>query len=63
MLSGEVFAGFVLAACTPVPQGSSPEAIDARYGIPPGSVPSYLPKPNGLITNGLLPAQPYDSGG
>ncbi len=52
-----------LAACSSVPQGSSAEAIDARYGIPPDSVPAYLLQPNGLMTNGLLPAQPYDTGG
>jgi hypothetical protein len=54
---------FVLAACTQAPPGKDAIAIDAQYGIPPGSVPSYLLRPDGLMTNGLLPAQPYDTGG
>jgi hypothetical protein len=52
-----------LAACTSAPPGNDPIAIDAQYGIPPGSVPSYMLRPDGLMTNGLLPAQPYDTGG
>jgi hypothetical protein len=52
-----------LAACTSSPPGSNPIAIDEQYGIPPGSVPSSMLRPDGLMTNGLLPAQPYDTGG
>ena len=31
-----------LAACTSPPPGNDPIVIDAQYGIPPDSVPSYL---------------------
>ena len=53
---------FALAACTSAPRdwGNSATAIDAQYGIPPDSVPTYLLKPDGFMTNGLLPRQPYD---
>ncbi len=51
-----------LAACTSAPPGNNAIAIDAQYGIPPGSVPSYKLKPDGLMTNGLPPAQPDNSG-
>jgi hypothetical protein len=51
---------FALAACTSPPPSSDAIAIDAQYGIPPGSVPPYMLTPDGLMTNGLLPAQPYD---
>jgi hypothetical protein len=54
---------FALVACTSPPSGNSAADIDAQYGIPAGSVPSYMLKPDGLMTNGLLPAQPYDTGG
>jgi hypothetical protein len=54
-----------LVACTtlPPPPHDDPIAIDAQYGIPAGSVPSYMLRPDGLMTNGLLPAQPNDTGG
>jgi hypothetical protein len=51
---------FALAACTSPPPSNDAIAIDAQYGIPPGSVPPYMLAPDGLMTNGLLPAQPYD---
>jgi hypothetical protein len=51
-----------LAACTAPPPANDPIAIDEQYGIPAGSVPPYLLRPDGLMTNGLLPAQPYDTG-
>ncbi len=51
-----------LAACTSALPGNNANAIDAQYGIPPGSVPSYMLKPDGLMTNGLQPAQPDSSG-
>jgi hypothetical protein len=54
---------FALAACTSGPPGNDPIAIDGQYGIPAYSVPSDILRPDGLMTNGLLPAQPYDSGG
>ena len=54
---------FALPACTMVPPPKNAMEIDDQYGIPPDSVPSYLLNPNGVMTNGLLPAQPYDSGG
>jgi hypothetical protein len=52
-----------LAACTSGPRPTDAIGIDAEYGIPAGSVPSYLLRPDGVMTNGLLPAQPYDTGG
>jgi hypothetical protein len=52
-----------LAGCsTTAPPPSDPIAIDEQYGIPAGSVPPYLLRPDGVMTNGLLPAQPYDTG-
>ncbi len=52
-----------LAACsTTAPPPNDPIAIDEQYGIPAGSVPPYLLRPDGVMTNGLLPAQPYDTG-
>jgi hypothetical protein len=51
-----------LAACSTAPPPNDPIAIDEQYGIPAGSVPPYLLRPDGLMTNGLLPAQPYDTG-
>ncbi len=50
------------ACSTPAPPPNDPIAIDDQYGIPAGSVPPYLLRPDGVMTNGLLPAQPYDSG-
>jgi hypothetical protein len=52
-----------LAACTSGPPPTDAIGIDSQYGIPAGSVPSYLLQPDGVMTNGLLPAQPYDTGG
>lgn len=52
-----------LAACTSTPPPKTAADIDAQYGIPPETVPSYMLKPDGLMNNGLLPAQPYDTSG
>jgi hypothetical protein len=64
LLAGAVVAATAtLASCATVPPPKTAVEIDDQYGIPPGSVPSYLLRPDGLMTNGLLPAQPYDTGG
>jgi hypothetical protein len=34
-------------------------AKNLKYGIPPYSVPANMLRPDGLMTNGLLPLQPY----
>jgi hypothetical protein len=52
-----------LAACDLAPPPHDAIGIDDQYGIPAGSVPSYLLRPDGVMSNGLLPAQPYDTGG
>jgi hypothetical protein len=51
-------ATIALAACISAPPGNNAVDIDLQYGIPVDSVPSYLLRPDGLMTNGLLPAQP-----
>ena len=48
-----------LVACTSPPPGNNAVDIDLQYGIPVDSVPSYLLRPDGLMINGVLPAQPY----
>jgi hypothetical protein len=53
----------LLSACNSGPPAKSAADIDDQYGIPPSSIPPDLLKPNGEMNNGLLPAQPYDSGG
>jgi hypothetical protein len=54
---GTAFAAVaILTACT---SPKSPTSVDAKYGVPPYSVPSDMMKPDGFMTNGLLPAQPY----
>jgi hypothetical protein len=58
-----IAATATLAACNFMPPPKTAAEIDDQYGIPQGSVPSYLLRPDGLMTNGLLPAQPYDTGG
>jgi hypothetical protein len=58
-----IAATAMLASCSLVPPPKTATEIDSQYGIPPGSVPAYLLRPDGLMTNGLLPAQPYDTGG
>jgi hypothetical protein len=64
LLVGAVIAATgTLAACNMVPPPKTATEIDSQYGIPPGSVPAYLLRPDGLMINGLLPAQPYDTGG
>jgi hypothetical protein len=70
MSFGKSFVGVViaammtltLAACASGPPPHDAIGIDEQYGIPAGSVPPYLLRPDGLMTNGLLPAQPYDTG-
>jgi hypothetical protein len=63
-LVGAVIAATAsLAACSSASPPKTATEIDDLYGIPAGSVPSYLLRPDGLMTNGLLPAQPYDTGG
>jgi hypothetical protein len=58
-----VMTALAAAACSgTAPPPNDPIAIDEQYGIPVGSVPSYLLRPDGVMTNGLLPAQPYDTG-
>jgi hypothetical protein len=53
-----------LPACSSRFTDNSPMGRDAeQYGIPYGSVPPDLLKPNGTMDNGLLPAQPWDTGG
>jgi hypothetical protein len=47
----------LLAGCSPSPLPNTPEAVDAAYGIPAGSVPALDRRPDGLLRNGLLPAQ------
>jgi hypothetical protein len=47
-----------LAGCQTVGQGMS-DAVD-ETGVPPYSVREDVQGPNGLLTNGLLPQQPYD---
>jgi len=58
-------ATLMLAACStlPPPPPNDPIAIDDQYGIPAGSVPPDMLSPDGLMTNGLLPAQPNDTSG
>lgn len=72
MLSSKALVGGALAAitilglpaCSPKPTDNTPMGRDAQqYGIPYGSVPPDSLKPNGTMNNGLLPAQPYDTGG
>jgi hypothetical protein len=50
----------LLAACKSVAPVDAAVAVDDRYGIPPFSVPPHLLKSDGFMSNGLLPAQPYD---
>jgi hypothetical protein len=54
---------FALSACTTSPPPKNATEIDDQYGIPAGSVPPYMLKSDGVMSNGLLPAQPYDTGG
>jgi hypothetical protein len=58
-----ILAMATLASCTTMPPPKTAIQIDDQYGIPAGSVPSDLLRPDGVMTNGLLPAQPYDTGG
>ena len=50
-----------LAGCAPPPPVSGAAAIDGAYGIPPGTVPASLVRPDGLMINGLLPPNPNDA--
>ncbi len=55
------FAPTLIAGCATRPPPADPAAaLDSRYGIPPGSVPASVQRPDSMLNNGLLPAQPYD---
>lgn len=57
-LVGAVTLGSTLAAgCSTGPLPNTPQGVDAAYGIPSGSVPADLRRPDGMLKNGLLPAQ------
>ena len=57
-LLGVVTLGCTLAAgCSRGPLPNTPAGVDAAYGIPSGSVPADLRRPDGMLKNGLLPAQ------
>jgi hypothetical protein len=48
-----------VAACSSPPLSNNDGvALDEAYGIPPGSVPPGLLRPDGLLINGLLPEPP-----
>lgn len=47
-----------LAGCAGPPLNGNGAALDAAYGIPPGTYPSEVMQPNGLLINGLLPLPP-----
>jgi hypothetical protein len=53
-----VLITLVATACSAPPPSSSGEAVDKAYGIPPGSAPPDLLRPDGLLDNGLLPLPP-----
>jgi hypothetical protein len=46
-----------LAGCASAWSGKSVTEINGAMGIQPNSVPPYLLRPDGLMINGLLPAQ------
>jgi hypothetical protein len=57
-LLGAVTLGCALGAgCSRDPLPNTPASVDAAYGIPSGSVPANLRRPDGMLKNGLLPAQ------
>jgi hypothetical protein len=56
-LLGVAALGGLTAGCSTAPLPSTPATVDAAYGIPAGSVPANLQRPDGLLENGLLPAQ------
>ena len=60
LFHGAIVAMTALAACKSTKAPNSAESIDDQYGIPPLSVPSHMLKSDGFMSNGLLPAQPYD---
>ncbi len=48
-----------LAACSSPPlDPNNGAALDAAYGIPPGTYPKSVMRPDGLLINGLLPLPP-----
>ncbi len=53
-------AAVVLAGCSSTPLANTPAALDSAYGIPANSVPSEVERPDGMLYNGLVPAQPND---
>jgi hypothetical protein len=56
-LLGVMAVGALVVGCSTAPLPSTPATVDAAYGIPGGSVPANLQRPDGLLENGLLPAQ------
>ena len=56
--AGAVALAAMLAGCSDPPFPNTPDAVDSAYGIPHGSVPAEYRRPDGWLTNGLLPAQP-----
>lgn len=55
---GAAALGCTLAVgCSRGPLPDTPASVDAAYGIPSGSVPADLRRPDGMLKNGLLPAQ------
>jgi hypothetical protein len=62
LVGAAIAATATLAACTSGPAPQTPAEIDSLYGIPPNSVPASSLRPDGSMTNGLMPAQPYDTG-
>jgi hypothetical protein len=56
--AGAVVLAITLTGCSDPPFPDTPAAVDSAYGIPHGSVPAEYRRPDGWLTNGLLPAQP-----
>jgi hypothetical protein len=55
---GAVGLVFIVTGCSDPRLSATPAGFDAAYGIPYGSVPAEYRRPDGLLNNGLLPAQP-----
>ena len=47
-----------LSACYTPPPGTSGDAVDAAYGIPPNTMPKEDMRNDGTMINGLLPLPP-----
>jgi hypothetical protein len=64
LVGAAIAATAALAGCTSGPAPQTPAQIDSLYGIPAGNgVPASSLRPDGSMSNGLMPAQPYDTGG